>query len=53
LLDPTEIGPDGEWAAYLFVAKYGELEKYASFAELFHASWRLMEEFGEIDAADQ
>jgi hypothetical protein len=29
VLDPTETGPDGEWAAYLFEPKYGELERFA------------------------
>ncbi|MEV0698299.1 hypothetical protein AB0I53_10305 [Saccharopolyspora sp. NPDC050389] len=52
LLDPAEASPEGEWAAYLFEPKYGELAKFASFAELFHASRRLMEEFAEDDAAD-
>jgi hypothetical protein len=49
-LDPTETGPDGEWAAYVFVPKYGQSEKYANFAELFHASRRLMEESADSDA---
>lgn len=53
LLDPTDTGQDGEWAAYLFEPKYGEFEKFASFAELFHASSRLMEESAENDASDQ
>ncbi|WP_218157459.1 SMI1/KNR4 family protein [Saccharopolyspora shandongensis] len=44
-LDPAEVGPEGEWAAYLFEPKYGELKEFASFAELFHASRRLMEWF--------
>ena len=51
-LDPTETGPDGEWAGYLFTPKYGELERCAGFAELFHASRHLMEEFAE-NAADE
>jgi hypothetical protein len=42
LLDPTAIHPDGEWTAYEFAPKYGEAEKYPSFAELFHASMNLM-----------
>ena len=50
-LDPTEVGPDGEWAGYLFTPKYGEMERYAGFAALFHASRRLMEELAGDDAA--
>ncbi|WP_238431696.1 SMI1/KNR4 family protein [Streptomyces cavernae] len=46
LLDPTQTGPDGEWAAYLYEPKYGELEEFAGFVELFHASWRDMETSG-------
>ncbi|MFI1397939.1 SMI1/KNR4 family protein [Streptomyces sp. NPDC020681] len=52
LLDPTDTGPNGEWAAYLFEPKYGELEEFASFAELFHASSRLMEEMEESADSD-
>ncbi|MEV0083869.1 SMI1/KNR4 family protein [Saccharopolyspora sp. NPDC050642] len=48
-LDPDDVGPEGEWAAYLFEPKYGELKKFAGFAELFRASRRLMEEFAEDD----
>lgn len=52
-LDPAETGPDGEWAAYLFTPKYGEMEKYASFAEMVHASRQLMEMLAEGGAAGQ
>ncbi|MGW2257643.1 SMI1/KNR4 family protein [Streptomyces sp. NPDC001780] len=38
LLDPTDVGPDGEWAAHLFQPKYGELESHTGFAGLFHES---------------
>ncbi|KIF70899.1 hypothetical protein HY68_23530 [Streptomyces sp. AcH 505] len=38
LLDPTETQPDGEWTAYEFTPKYGTVEEYPSFAELFHES---------------
>jgi hypothetical protein len=53
LLDPTETGADGEWAAYLFELKYGNFEKFASFAELFHSSRQLMEKFAESDPVEQ
>ena len=43
LLDPTDIGPDGEWAAYLFTPKYGDLRKFTSFAALFHHGYEAME----------
>ncbi|MFE7031435.1 SMI1/KNR4 family protein [Streptomyces sp. NPDC057621] len=43
LLDPTDIGPDGEWAAYLFTPKYGDLRKFTSFATLFHHGYKAME----------
>ncbi|MFC3997089.1 SMI1/KNR4 family protein [Nocardiopsis sediminis] len=38
LLDPTQPGPDGEWPAYLFEPKYGELEEFPDFAALFDES---------------
>jgi hypothetical protein len=44
LLDPEKAGPGGEWAAYQFEPKAGELKRFASFAELFHDSfpaWRI------------
>ncbi|MGW7572945.1 hypothetical protein [Streptomyces sp. NPDC054765] len=44
-LDPTESSPEGEWAAYLFQPKYGQLEKFSSFAELWHENRRTMEGF--------
>ncbi|NEE61097.1 SMI1/KNR4 family protein, partial [Streptomyces sp. SID8455] len=34
LLDPTSAGPDGEWAAYLFAPKYGDLQEFSSFSAL-------------------
>ena len=40
LLDPTDTGADGEWAAWEFQIKYGDFGRYGSFAELFHASRR-------------
>lgn len=36
LLDPAEPGADGEWTAWRYEVKTGELERFASFAELFH-----------------
>ena len=44
-LDPTENGPDGECAAYLFRSQYGQLERFASFAGLWHENRRLMTMF--------
>ena len=49
LLDPTDVGPDDEWAAYLFALKYGEFKKFAGFAELFDDSRRIL----DGDAADE
>lgn len=46
LLDPTDVRPDGEWAAHEFEPKYGEVERYADFSALFHASMLLMTEEG-------
>lgn len=43
LLDPTDVGPDGEWAAYLFTPKYGDLEEFTSFSALFHDGYEDME----------
>ncbi|MFJ9569216.1 SMI1/KNR4 family protein [Streptomyces bacillaris] len=42
LLDPTDVGPDGEWAAYLFTPKYGDLEEFSSFSALFHDGYEDM-----------
>ncbi len=44
LLDPTDVGSDGEWAAYEFAPKYGDTTKYPSFSALFHAGYTSMEE---------
>ncbi|MGW4836277.1 SMI1/KNR4 family protein [Streptomyces globisporus] len=44
LLDPTDVGPDGEWAAYEFTPKYGDTTKYPSFSALFHSGFESMEE---------
>lgn len=52
-LDPTESGPDGEWVAYLFKPKYGELERFASFAELWHENRRTMEMLAAQRASDE
>ncbi|MCO5997695.1 SMI1/KNR4 family protein [Actinoallomurus rhizosphaericola] len=43
-LDPTEVGPDGEFAGYLFEPKYGELYRFASFADLFQNNRRFLQE---------
>ncbi|WP_280458824.1 SMI1/KNR4 family protein [Nocardia carnea] len=48
LFDPTETGPNGEWPAYLFTPKYGELEQFGSFSALFHDDRRLLEQFAEM-----
>ncbi|MDJ1643873.1 SMI1/KNR4 family protein [Streptomyces pakalii] len=44
LLDPTDVGPDGEWAAYEFTPKYGDTTKYPSFSALFRSGFESMEE---------
>ncbi|MFD9291146.1 SMI1/KNR4 family protein [Streptomyces sp. NPDC060030] len=44
LLDPTDVGPDGEWAAYEFAPKYGNPTKYPSFSALFHSGYESMDE---------
>ncbi|MGI8313148.1 SMI1/KNR4 family protein [Saccharopolyspora hattusasensis] len=36
LLDPAKPGVDGEWTAWRYEVKAGELQRFASFAELFH-----------------
>ncbi|MEV1044051.1 SMI1/KNR4 family protein [Streptomyces sp. NPDC049916] len=43
LLDPTDAGPDGEWKAYLFTPKYGDVEEFPNFAELFDDGYTDME----------
>ncbi|MFJ9686477.1 SMI1/KNR4 family protein [Streptomyces bacillaris] len=47
LLDPTDVGPDGEWAAYEFAPKYGNPTKYSDFSALFRSSCSDMEEDGD------
>ncbi|MCX4521487.1 SMI1/KNR4 family protein [Streptomyces anulatus] len=49
LLDPTVVGPDGEWAAYEFTPKYGDTTEYPSFSALFHSGYASMEEDEEDD----
>lgn len=44
LLDPTDVGPDGEWAAYEFAPKYGNPTKFPSFSALFHSEHESMDE---------
>ncbi|MFE8915523.1 SMI1/KNR4 family protein [Streptomyces globisporus] len=44
LLDPTDVGPDGEWSAYEFAPKYGDTTKYPSLFALFHSGYASMEE---------
>ncbi|MGC5530055.1 SMI1/KNR4 family protein [Streptomyces sp. SR-10] len=44
LLDPTDAGPDGEWAAYEFAPKYGNPTKYPSFSALIRSGFESMEE---------
>ncbi|MEV1047615.1 SMI1/KNR4 family protein [Streptomyces sp. NPDC049916] len=44
LLDPTDVGPDAEWAAYTFTPKYGDITKFAGFSALFHYGYAKMEE---------
>ncbi|MCX4654307.1 SMI1/KNR4 family protein [Streptomyces microflavus] len=43
LLDPTAVGPDGEWTAYLFAPKYGDLQEFSSFSALFHDGYEDMD----------
>ncbi|MFI8161503.1 SMI1/KNR4 family protein [Streptomyces microflavus] len=43
LLDPTSAGPDGEWSAYLFAPKYGDLQEFSSFSALFHDGYEDMD----------
>ncbi|GAA0983710.1 hypothetical protein GCM10009551_030730 [Nocardiopsis tropica] len=42
LLDPTDVGPDGEWAAYEFAPKYGDPTKYPRFSALFDSGYTSM-----------
>ncbi|MFF0195374.1 SMI1/KNR4 family protein [Streptomyces anulatus] len=44
LLDPTDVGPDGEWAAYEFAPKYGNPTRYPSFSALIRSGYESMEE---------
>ncbi|MFY0512689.1 SMI1/KNR4 family protein [Streptomyces anulatus] len=52
LLDPTDVGPDGEWAAYAFAPKYGDTSKYRSFSTLFNSGYADMEEDQEEEGMD-
>ncbi|MEV7900784.1 SMI1/KNR4 family protein [Streptomyces anulatus] len=49
LLDPTDVGPDGEWAAYEFAPEYGDTTDYPSFSALFHSGYESMEEDADED----
>lgn len=49
LLDPTVVGPDGEWAAYEFTPKYGDTTEYPSLSALFHSGYASMEEDEDDD----
>ncbi|MEU5657892.1 SMI1/KNR4 family protein [Streptomyces sp. NPDC047737] len=49
LLDPTDVGPDGEWAAYEFAPKYGDPSRYPSFFALLHSGYESMEEDADED----
>ncbi|MFE0030029.1 SMI1/KNR4 family protein [[Kitasatospora] papulosa] len=44
LLDPTDVGPDGEWAAYEFAPKYGSPTKFPSFSALFLSGYDDMDD---------
>ncbi|MBU7597429.1 SMI1/KNR4 family protein [Streptomyces sp. P38-E01] len=44
LLDPTDVGPDGEWAAHEVAPKYGDSTRYPSFFALFRSGFESMEE---------
>ncbi|MET9532527.1 MULTISPECIES: SMI1/KNR4 family protein [unclassified Streptomyces] len=39
LLDPTDVGPDGEWAAFDFAPKYGSVTEYPSFSALLQSEY--------------
>ncbi|MFD8378464.1 SMI1/KNR4 family protein [Streptomyces sp. NPDC059679] len=43
LLDPTDVGPDGEWTACLFTPKYGDVQEFPSFSDLFHDGYEDMD----------
>ncbi|MGW6027211.1 SMI1/KNR4 family protein [Streptomyces sp. NPDC055099] len=49
LLDPTDAGPDGEWAAYEFAPKYGDTTKHPGFSALFRSGYENMEEDADED----
>ncbi|MGW9301305.1 SMI1/KNR4 family protein [Streptomyces cyaneofuscatus] len=49
LLDPTDVGPDGEWAAYEFAPKYGDATQHPSFSALFRSGYESMEEDADED----
>ncbi|HLS33152.1 MAG TPA: SMI1/KNR4 family protein, partial [Brevibacterium sp.] len=54
LLDPTDVAPDGEWRAYLFEPKYGDLEEFTGFVALFERSRELMvEDLDEDEDEDE
>ncbi|MER7792686.1 SMI1/KNR4 family protein [Streptomyces sp. NPDC097640] len=48
LLDPTDVGPDREWAAYEFAPKYGNPTKYPSFSALFHSGYESMDGYEDL-----
>ncbi|EGJ73797.1 hypothetical protein STTU_1008 [Streptomyces sp. Tu6071] len=52
LLDPTEAGPDGEWAAYEFAPKYGDTTKHPSFYALFRTGYESMQEDADDEDLD-
>jgi hypothetical protein len=52
-LDPTDGDADGEWAAYRFEPKYGDLERFASFAHLWRDNWRTLEIFAAKRAVEE
>ncbi|MEU0137342.1 SMI1/KNR4 family protein [Streptomyces sp. NPDC006296] len=43
LLDPADVGPDGEWAAYEFAPKYGGPTRFPSFSALFRSEYKSMD----------
>ncbi|ARF63604.1 MULTISPECIES: SMI1/KNR4 family protein [Streptomyces] len=53
LLDPTDVGPDGEWAAYEFAPKYGDITEYPGFSALVHSGYESMEEDAEEEDAEE
>jgi SMI1/KNR4 family protein SUKH-1 len=52
-LDPTEIDADGEWGAYVFRPKYGELERFPGFAHLWHENRRTFDVIAADHAAEK